>query len=186
MQDLTIHTCYCTRDFIAVEGGCQEHCTPLCCRRYGCELATPQKRDYHRERDRRCVVCHRSNLRFPWERFSPCDSNCNRLYFHSPANYARSQMARGWHCVGVFAAEGGYLRKQHRPAAKPRLHRLYCSLTCYYHSTLGHDAKVRQGAKRRETKYWNSRGSRAATRAAQKEIDSHKYQPPPWMAGSGL
>lgn len=155
MCAIAISNCpVCGRDFMWGTKDCGFHCTPSCCRNAGCQNAKPPARRPE-ARDRKCVVCGRSNRRFPWERFAPCDEHCDRLFFHTPAPSAGG-FVRGWHCIGAFADPGDWTARSHRPAATPRRHKLYCSLRCYYHSTLGHDVRMREGRARRRKKYLSS------------------------------
>lgn len=113
--------------------------------------------------DRNCVVCGRSNLRFPFERFAPCDEHCDRTFYGTTRqDPMRSDVARKWLCPGAVHDLEPPWDRWHRPAAKPRIHRLYCSLRCYNHTTRGHEARVRGARKERQFRYWRRRGTRSA------------------------
>lgn len=162
MTTLTIVNCPgCQRDFAVEgktggrEGACKNHCSLECCRRTSCPGARPPKRT-PQGRSRTCIVCGRSNLRFPFEKFAPCDEGCVRMFNHTPGPYADGY-PRGWHCLGVFSAEDDYMRASHSPKAAPRVHIKYCSLRCFY-SERGHDARKRAGEQRRARRYWEKDG----------------------------
>lgn len=146
----------CNRDFLP--DSCLEHCGPTCCRRASCGNAKPLTRNPARKL-RKCAVCHRTDARFPWDRFAPCDENCKRVFFAtSRVAVGRADVARKWVCQGVWGANP----ELHRPAGKPRVHIKYCSLRCYYNSEYGHDTRKRDGLRRRNHRYWDGRGSKSA------------------------
>ena len=155
MSTLTIKTCYCQRDFVVEGSRCPEHCSPICCRAYACERAKPPTRRPE-ARTRTCVVCGRSNARFKFDKFAPCDENCARFFSHTPGPHANGY-PRGWHCEGVFSDPSDLMARGHRPAGKPRVHIKYCSLRCFY-SERGHEARKRAGANRRSRRYWEKDG----------------------------
>ena len=159
---LQLRTCEpCQRDFIPTPGGCLEHCGPACCRVRPCENAKPPTRN-PKGKARTCVVCHRDNLRFKFERFAECDEGCSRVRFNGRQGINHAGQMRVWYCLGVLADAPGRLAFHHPAHHKPRVHIKYCSLTCWGSVTYGHEAHKRTGRARRAGRYWNKYASRSA------------------------
>lgn len=162
-MSLAIRTCpVCSRDFITNK--CTRHCGPECCRRD--PVTCPNRAVATRRMSskfRKCVVCGRSNIRFPFEAFAACDSNCNRVFYGSSrSDPGRSIVSRKWLCYGAVNNLAPPWDSYHRPAAKPRVHIKYCSLRCYTNTERGHDARARNGQAERSFRYWSKRGNRHA------------------------
>lgn len=153
----------CGREFI--ESSCPEHCGPACCRRQACSNARPAARN-PAAKYRTCIVCGRSNARFPWERFAACDDGCTSLTFRGRQGTGATKM-RVRYCQGVWMPGMEHL---HHPKAKPRLHLQYCSLRCWALPESGHEARRRQGVRRRNARYWRQMGSKTAYLREQKRI----------------
>jgi len=127
----------CKREFVVLPDRCLDHCVQACCRAAKCPNTRQHWRAYreHRQAQKKCIVCGRPGHMF--KRFAPCDENCNR-YFHAST---RGTWARTWMCAGV--ERDNVNQRFHKPAGKPRYHRLYCSIWCYNHPERGHQARVR-------------------------------------------
>lgn len=147
----------CGRDFIPSR--CSDHCGPACCRLRRCANAKPIARKPG-AKTRTCVVCGRSNARFPFERFAACDEGCNRVRFNGRQGVDHAGIMRVWYCQGVLADSAGRDLLHHPAHHVPRIHRLYCSLRCWASPTYGHEARTRTGAGRRHATYWCKTGSK--------------------------
>lgn len=144
----------CGRAFIP--SSCPDHCGPSCCRRRSCTHARPTTRNPD-TKYRTCIVCGRSNARFPFERFATCNANCSRLRVNGRQGLGATKV-RVWYCQGVWMPGMEHL---HRPGTKPRVHIKYCSLKCWSLPESGSEARARLGERRRHSRYWAKFGNKS-------------------------